>query len=75
MTWFHLGIEEKKKKKRNTFLVPIFRGFFQFGPCVLKSFNLVLVFSIHFHFWSLPLLHDGNCLPGTLNDDMAYKNK
>ena len=53
-----MGDSEKKEKEiefwlcvarfiilgRNTLLVPIFRGCFQFGPSVLKAFNWVPVF-------------------------------
>ena len=36
---------------RNIFLVPIFRGCFQFGPCVLKAFNWVSVFLSRYQFY------------------------
>jgi hypothetical protein len=36
---------------RNTLLVPVFRGCFQFGPSVLISFDWVLVFLRRFQFY------------------------
>jgi hypothetical protein len=41
----------KKKIGRNTLLVPVFRGCFQFGPSVLISFDWVPVFLIRFQFY------------------------
>ena len=36
---------------RNTLLVPIFRGYFQFGPCDLKVVNWVTVFLSRYQFY------------------------
>jgi hypothetical protein len=48
---FYVTIEEMLLLGRNTLLVPIFRGCFQFGPYVLKAFNWVPVFLSHYQFY------------------------